>query len=716
MWGMAIQPPKNAQQYKDILLQKKKMSLEEAVFRSEKAFRPANLQEYSSFWEDEILKDHPHKQNLLKWIKGVDIDDFLNSFTDSEFQGARIHSHFPQNKEFSNYVPEEFEQFMDDTVTEWEQMGVLLEWEKVRKEGDPLIPVVVSPLGVEPTKPRALWDGRYVNEFCRDIPFSMDNASKVAEVAWGGVYFFKLDHKNGYLHVPIEEGSRKYFGVFWKGKYYVFAVLPFGWKSSPLIYHSLTEALAMYIRSLGIPMLVWIDDMLGMTEQKFQGAPDEDQFQSALRAMVVTTMILFLAGYFLGIPKCCLLPEQVMTYLGIDCDSLHSRFLVPEKRVTKYLPMLRDMLSRPFVSYLELESLVGKLASLECAVDAGMWYTRHQYAALASSGANSMSKRRVKLLTKIFASNKIKEEWYMWAYFLENNGGSPWKSFQNIYVKASVHSDASGRAYAGMVNIPNGPCSVTAGEFTDKMLSQDIQVKEGEALRATISMIVSEMPSLVQGKTLVCHIDNQALKAVYERKGTSHNLALTDIGKKIYWLQRAGGFSVKLEYVQSEKNVSDPYTRGSPGLETSLSHSYFLHVWDTFGPFEWDIMASAANVNTDHNGNPLPYFSRYFEESSKGVNVFSQDLTKLQNMFCFPPIPMIAKLLKHLQQQKVSCVLIVPKIWAPWSNLLRAHSLAELDLAKPFDSNAFSITHPSGKRVPKKFPFSMQAVFMDFTV
>ena len=120
-------------------------------------------------------------------------------------------------------------------------------------------------------------------------------------------------------------------------------------------------------------------------------------------------------------------------------------------------------------------------------------------------------------------------------------------------MKASVHSDASGRAYAGMVNIPYGPCSVTAGEFTDKMLSQDIQVKEGEALRATISMIVSEMPSLVQGKTLVCHIDNQALKAVYERKGTSHNLELTDIGKKIYWLQRAGGFSVKLEYVQSEK-------------------------------------------------------------------------------------------------------------------------------------------------------------------
>ena len=37
------------------------------------------------------------------------------------------------------------------------------------------------------------------------IHFSMDSASKVAEVAWEGEHFFKIDDKNGYLHVPIHE-------------------------------------------------------------------------------------------------------------------------------------------------------------------------------------------------------------------------------------------------------------------------------------------------------------------------------------------------------------------------------------------------------------------------------------------------------------------------------------------------------------------------------
>ena len=78
----------------------------------------------------------------------------------------------------------------------------------------------------------------------------MDNAARVVDMAWTDLYFFKIDHKNGYQHVPIQpihEDSRKFFGCFFGKIFYsVFAVLPFGWKSSLLVYHSFTEAVAMY--------------------------------------------------------------------------------------------------------------------------------------------------------------------------------------------------------------------------------------------------------------------------------------------------------------------------------------------------------------------------------------------------------------------------------------------------------------------------------------
>ena len=234
-----------------------------------------------------------------------------------------------------------------------------------------------------------------------------------------------------------------------------------------------------------------------------------------------------------------MIPEQYITYLGIDCDSKHQRFFVPEKRIQKYIPLLQNLLAKQKVSFSEIESVVGKLVSLDCAVLPGMWYTRNQYAAMQASKVKSDDKKALKRSHLIPVTNALKEEWYMWIYFLTENKGAPWKNFCNVLVKADVSSDASGRAFAGVVDFPTGETMVTAGEFSNNMLSQDIQVKEGEALRATLSMIVTQKPHEVYGKTLLCKIDNQALKAVLEKKGTSHNFFLNQVGK-IFLVNRDG--------------------------------------------------------------------------------------------------------------------------------------------------------------------------------
>ena len=136
------------------------MTIEDAVFRKEGYFSPANLQNNLSFWEHEVLVDHPHKNTILNWLTGVKIEEFLNSFTSTTFQQQEVHSYYPQPREFENYVPPEFRSFMNEQVQEWVNLGVLRKWEDVRTKNDPLIPTVVSPLGIEANKPRAIWDGR----------------------------------------------------------------------------------------------------------------------------------------------------------------------------------------------------------------------------------------------------------------------------------------------------------------------------------------------------------------------------------------------------------------------------------------------------------------------------------------------------------------------------------------------------------------------------
>lgn len=116
-------------------------------------------------------------------------------------------------------------------------------------------PSIVLPLGVEPTKPRATWDARYLNLMMKDCPFKMDGVGKIAQCAWEGAFQMKCDHKAGFHHVPLAKESWQYFGFQWEGVYYVFTTLCFGWKISPFIYHSLTEAggrLLAYERSADV--------------------------------------------------------------------------------------------------------------------------------------------------------------------------------------------------------------------------------------------------------------------------------------------------------------------------------------------------------------------------------------------------------------------------------------------------------------------------------
>ena len=90
----------------------------------------------------------------------------------------------------------------------------------------------------------------------------------------------------------------------------------------------------------------------------------------------------------------------------------------------------------------------------------------------------------------------------MQIFFLAQNSGSPWKSLHNFFLKADICSNASGGAFAGGVDYPCATSKVAAGEFEECPLSEDIQVKEAEAIRAAILMLVVYMSGDVMGKTL----------------------------------------------------------------------------------------------------------------------------------------------------------------------------------------------------------------------
>ena len=81
-------------------------------------------------------------------------------------------------------------------------------------------------------------------------------------------------------------------------------------------------------------MLVYIDDFAGGTPIYDMNKESSEQLVSARKACYVTTLILFCAGYFLGLKKCVMEPKTMITYLGI-----HSGF--PKLKEKNYWHLLQ---------------------------------------------------------------------------------------------------------------------------------------------------------------------------------------------------------------------------------------------------------------------------------------------------------------------------------------------------------------------------------------
>jgi hypothetical protein len=94
--GNKVLPCLTVEYYTSILKSDKIVTIEDAIFREESAFVPGNLNNHREFWETVILKDHPYKTTLLGWLPGVKLSEFMNSFTSSTYQGAKIHSVYPR--------------------------------------------------------------------------------------------------------------------------------------------------------------------------------------------------------------------------------------------------------------------------------------------------------------------------------------------------------------------------------------------------------------------------------------------------------------------------------------------------------------------------------------------------------------------------------------------------------------------------------------------
>lgn len=163
------------------------------------------------------------------------------------FQGCSYDSPIPPRIVFPNARNcQDQEGFISNCIIERVRNGSLLVLGKVGFV-DP--PHLVMPITIEPTKPRMCHDESSLNLWIKDCPFTLDYITDLPRYVGLNHFQSTIDDKSGYDHIPVHPSSCTFFGLQWKGYYFTYTAIPFGWKASAYIYNTVGTAASSYIRS-----------------------------------------------------------------------------------------------------------------------------------------------------------------------------------------------------------------------------------------------------------------------------------------------------------------------------------------------------------------------------------------------------------------------------------------------------------------------------------
>ena len=242
------------------------------------------------------LGSYSKQQKVLYYIRHkVNVKQFFVPFR-GDFQGSFYDSATPPKMVFANNKPPctGFEGTMQRL-----RNGSLSIWGRV---GSVYPPHLVLPITVEPSKPRMCHDEPFFNLWIKELPLKLDDISDLPRYV--GKFHFQttLDDKSGYDHVALSEDSYTFFGLEWQGWYFVLCTIPFGWKGSAYLYHTIGLASTSYTRSFGVPCSQYIDDrhvgQLAVSNASLAVSPTWSDFELAEGAVFICAAVLVSLGFF----------------------------------------------------------------------------------------------------------------------------------------------------------------------------------------------------------------------------------------------------------------------------------------------------------------------------------------------------------------------------------------------------------------------------------
>ena len=103
-----------------------------------------------------------------------------------------------------------------------------------------------------------------LNEWVASQHFKMEGMSTLRELLKANDWMVKIDLKDAYFTVPIHPTHQPFLRFMVNQQPYQFTCLPFGLSCAPWVFTKVMKPISIFLRSMGVRMIVYIDDILVM--------------------------------------------------------------------------------------------------------------------------------------------------------------------------------------------------------------------------------------------------------------------------------------------------------------------------------------------------------------------------------------------------------------------------------------------------------------------
>ena len=214
-----------------------------------------------------------------------------------------------------------------------------------------------------------------LNSHVQQVPFKMEGIHILKDILRPGDWMTKIDLKDAYFSIPVSSHDRKFLRFRWQGKMYQFNCLPFGLSSAPWIFTKATKPVVTILRTLGMRIIIYIDDILVM-------APSKELAQEHTECLI---FLLDNLGFTVNRQKSLTDPTQEIDLLGLVADSVLMELRLPGSQIKNIRSDAKALLQMVQPTAREVSRLLGKLTHATHAMRAAPLFFRHLQACLQAA-------------------------------------------------------------------------------------------------------------------------------------------------------------------------------------------------------------------------------------------------------------------------------------------------------------------------------------------